>query len=65
MNINDIRSRRPVTATPGTALPEVARLMYENQVGTVILTLAPADRPVAVGLIVLRKLGYRPGAAFT
>lgn len=56
MKIGDISSRHPVTATPGTALSEVARLMYENQVGTVIVILAPVDRPIAVGVITDRDV---------
>jgi len=56
MNIGNISSRRPVTATPSAALSEVARLMYEHHVGTVIVTLSPADRPVAVGIITDRDV---------
>jgi CBS domain-containing protein len=56
MNITNIISRRPVTATPSVSLAEIARLMYDNRVGTVILTLAPADRPVAVGIITDRDV---------
>jgi CBS domain-containing protein len=56
MNVGDICSRRPVTASAGVPLSEVARLMYEHHVGAVVLTLAPADRPTAVGIITDRDV---------
>jgi CBS domain-containing protein len=56
MNIGEICSRRPVTASASAPLSEVARLMYENHVGMVVMTLAPADRPTPVGVITDRDV---------
>jgi CBS domain-containing protein len=56
MNIGEICSRRPVTASARAPLSDVARLMYENHVGSVVLTLAPADRPTAVGILTDRDI---------
>lgn len=56
MNVGAICSRRPITASASTSLAEVARLMYESHVGTVILTRAPADRPVAIGIVTDRDI---------
>jgi CBS domain-containing protein len=56
MDIGEICSRRPVTASASAPLSEVAQLMYENRVGTVVLTMAPADRPTAVGIITDRDV---------
>jgi CBS domain-containing protein len=56
MNVGEICSRRPVTASASAPLSEVAQLMYENRVGAVVLTLAPADRPTAVGILTDRDV---------
>jgi len=56
MNIAEICSRRPTTASASAPLSEVARLMYENRVGTVILTRSPADRPVPAGILTDRDI---------
>lgn len=56
VNIGEICSRRPVTASAMAPLSEVARLMYEHHVGSVVLTLCPADRPTAVGILTDRDI---------
>jgi CBS domain-containing protein len=56
MNVGEICSRRPTTASASAPLSEVARLMYENHVGTVILTRSPADRPVVAGILTDRDI---------
>ena len=56
MNISEICSRRPITASASASLEEVARLMFEKHVGAVILTSTPADRPVAAGIITDRDV---------
>ncbi len=56
MNVGDICSRRPTAASASTSLADVARLMYENHVGTVILTRSPADRPIAAGILTDRNI---------
>jgi len=56
MNVGEICSRRPVTASARAPLSDVARLMYEHHVGSVVLTLSPADRPTAVGILTDRDV---------
>jgi CBS domain-containing protein len=56
MSVATICSRRPITAPPSAPLSDIAQLMYENRVGTVILTLTPSERPVAVGIITDRDV---------
>lgn len=56
MNIGEICSRRPVTASASAPLSEIGRLMYEKHVGTVVLTQAPGERPAAVGILTDRDV---------
>jgi CBS domain-containing protein len=56
MKVGEICSRRPITASASSSLQEIARLMFEKHVGTVVLTRTPADRPVAVGIITDRDI---------
>ena len=56
MKIGTVCSRNPVTASVSASLADVARLMYENNVGTVIVTSNPADRPVASGIVTDRDI---------
>jgi CBS domain-containing protein len=56
MKVAEICSRRPTTISASASLSEVARLMFENHVGTVVLTRAPADRPIAVGILTDRDV---------
>jgi CBS domain-containing protein len=56
MKIGSLCSRLPITTSPSATLSEVASLMYENHVGSVIVTLSPSERPVAVGIITDRDV---------
>jgi CBS domain-containing protein len=56
MKIGDLCSRFPITTSPSATLSEVASLMYENHVGSVIVTLSPSERPVAVGIVTDRDI---------
>ena len=56
MKVGEICSRHPITASASVSLQDVARLMFEKHVGAVVLTRAPADRPVPVGIITDRDV---------
>lgn len=56
MKIGEICSRRPITASASVSLQDVARLMFEKHVGTVVLTRTPAGRPVPAGIITDRDI---------
>jgi CBS domain-containing protein len=56
MKIGDICTRNAVTVSPAATLAEVARLMRDRNVGAVIVTKAPLDQPVAVGIITDRDI---------
>lgn len=56
MNVGAIATQAVVTVTPGAPLSEVARLMCDHQVGSVIVTEAPLDGPVVVGIITDRDV---------
>jgi CBS domain-containing protein len=45
-----------VTAAASATLSEVASLMYEKNVGSVIVTVSPSDRRVAAGIITDRDI---------
>jgi CBS domain-containing protein len=56
MRIGDICTRNPITVSPAVTLSEVACLMRDRNVGAVIVTKAPLDQPVAVGIITDRDI---------
>jgi CBS domain-containing protein len=56
MNVGQISTKGAITASPGTPLVEVARLMLEENVGTVVITKSPLDRPVVVGIVTDRDI---------
>jgi CBS domain-containing protein len=56
MKIGDICTRNAITVSPAATLAEVARLMRDRNVGAVIVTKAPLDQPVAVGIITDRDI---------
>jgi CBS domain-containing protein len=56
MNIGEICSRNLVSAPAVARLAEVAQLMRKEHVGIVVITKAPLDQPVAVGVITDRDL---------
>lgn len=56
MNVGQISTRGAITASPGTPLVEVAQLMLEDNVGAVVITKSPLDRPVVVGIVTDRDI---------
>ncbi len=56
MNVGDVCTRGAVTVSPSTPLSEVAQMMCNRHVGTVIVTKAPIDSPVVVGMITDRDI---------
>lgn len=56
MNIGEICSRRPITASASASLQEVARLMFEKHVGSVVLTQTTAEQRVPQGIITDRDI---------
>lgn len=56
MNVGTICSRDLVSVEASTPLVEVARLMFSHHVGAVVVTKAPMDRPVPVGMITDRDI---------
>jgi CBS domain-containing protein len=56
MNIGELCSRDLVSVPAKTPLTEVAKAMKDEHVGIVVITKAPADEPVAAGVITDRDL---------
>ena len=56
MNVGRISTKGAMTASPGTTLVEVARLMLEGNVGAVVITKSPLDSPVVVGIVTDRDI---------
>jgi CBS domain-containing protein len=56
MNVGQICSRNLVSTPASAPLSEVAQLMHDRHVGAVIVTKAPSDQPVAVGVITDRDI---------
>lgn len=56
MNVGQISTKGAITASPGTPLVEVARLMLEGNVGAVVITKSPLDSPVVVGIVTDRDI---------
>ena len=56
MNVGTICSRELASVEASTPLAEVARLMFANHVGAVVVTKSPIDRRVAVGMITDRDI---------
>lgn len=56
MTIGTVCSRNPVTAPSDAPLTTLARLMHDRHVGAVIVTKAPIDRPVPVGIVTDRDI---------
>jgi CBS domain-containing protein len=56
MNVGRVCSRPGVTAPASSNLLEIAALMREHNVGAVIITKTPLNRPVAVGVITDRDI---------
>jgi CBS domain-containing protein len=56
MNIGNVCTRNPVTVPANEPLSQVARLMHDRHVGTVIVIKQPLDRPVPAGIITDRDI---------
>jgi CBS domain-containing protein len=56
MKVGKLCGRRPVSVPGNAPLSEVVRLMHQERVGAVIVTYAPADQPVVVGIVTDRDI---------
>src|SRR5690348_5158438 len=56
MNVGDLCSRKVISVSASAPLSVAARLMCEQRVGAVIVTAAPADGAVAVGIVTDRDI---------
>jgi CBS domain-containing protein len=56
MNVGQACSRPAVSASASSNLMEVASLMRERNVGAIVITKTPLDRPVVVGVITDRDI---------
>lgn len=56
MNVGELCSRDLVSVPADTPLLEVAKAMKDEHVGIVVITKAPAEEPVAAGVITDRDL---------
>jgi len=56
MNVGKACSRPAVTTAASSTLMDVATLMRDRNVGAVIITKSPLDRPAAVGVITDRDI---------
>jgi CBS domain-containing protein len=58
MNIGELCSRDLVCAPAETSIEDVARLMRREHVGIVVITKAPAEEPVAAGVVTDRDIAF-------
>jgi CBS domain-containing protein len=56
MNIGQICTRKPLTVEASDPLAVAARVMCDRHIGSVIVVMRPADRPVPVGMITDRDI---------
>ena len=56
MNVGQMCSRGLVSVPQSTPLSEVARLMRDRRVGTVVVVTSPMDKPLAAGIITDRDI---------
>ncbi len=56
MTVATVYTKGAITVSPSAPLSEVAQIMCGRNVGTVIVTASPADRPVVVGIITDRDI---------
>jgi CBS domain-containing protein len=56
MSIANVCSRPAVSAPASASLSELAALMHDRNVGAVVITKAPLDQPVAVGVVTDRDI---------
>ena len=56
MKVGDLCKRKAVTVSASAPVSDAARLMCEERVGAVVVTTAPADEPVAIGMLTDRDI---------
>jgi CBS domain-containing protein len=56
MNVGNLCSRPPVSVPGNAPLSEVVRLMVQERIGAIIVTDAPADRAVVLGIVTDRDI---------
>jgi CBS domain-containing protein len=56
MKIRNLCHRKPVTVTASAPVSDAAQLMYEERIGVVVVTAAPDEEPVAVGMLTDRDI---------
>lgn len=56
MNVGQLCSRPAISAPASSNLMDIATLMNERNIGAVVITKSPADRPLAVGVITDRDI---------
>ncbi|HYX74618.1 MAG TPA: CBS domain-containing protein [Steroidobacteraceae bacterium] len=56
MNVGDLCNRNVVAVSASAPVSEAARLMCEQGIGAVVVTAAPADAPVAIGMVTDRDI---------
>lgn len=56
MTIAKVCTKGAITVSPSAPLSEAAQIMCGRNVGTVVVTASPADRPVVVGIITDRDI---------
>jgi CBS domain-containing protein len=56
MNVGQVCSRNLVSAASSASLADLAKLMHDRHVGAVVITKAPLDRPVAIGIVTDRDI---------
>jgi len=58
MKLGELCSRDLVCAPAQTTVEEIVRLMRDEHVGIIVITKAPADEPVAAGVITDRDITF-------
>lgn len=56
MKVSELCSRNVVTISGSASVVEAARLMWEHNVGAVIVTAVPADSPIVIGILTDRDI---------
>lgn len=56
MNVGQLCSRDLISVPASAPLSEVARLMHDHHIGSLVVVKTPLDRPVAVGMITDRDV---------
>ena len=56
MKIAEVCTKGAITVSPSAPVSEAAQIMCARNVGTVVVTMSPADRPVVVGIITDRDI---------